>query len=73
MVIEGRMGRERERLVGMSADERAWRAKWLKDQVLSADEPRYVPEYWQEIRNPIRRFYRAPLNLVHKALTPMLV
>lgn len=33
-------------------------------------EPVHVPEYWREIRNPIRRFYTAPLDLITKALTP---
>lgn len=73
MTIIGRTGRERERLIGMTNEERLWRKTWLKDQILSADEPRYVPEYWKEIRNPIRRFYQAPLNVLHKALTPVMV
>ncbi|XP_050086612.1 uncharacterized protein LOC126571825 [Anopheles aquasalis] len=71
MSITGRMVRERERLLGMSPEERAWRAQWLKDQQLSPNEPRYVPEYWKERYNPIRRLYRAPLDLVQKALTPV--
>lgn len=33
MAIAGRMVRERERLVGMTEAERAWRAQYLKDQV----------------------------------------
>lgn len=33
MAIAGRMVRERERLVGMTDAERAWRAQYLKDQV----------------------------------------
>lgn len=33
MGIAGRMVRERERLVGMTDAERAWRAQYLKDQV----------------------------------------
>lgn len=73
MTITGRMVRERERLLGMSPEERAWRAQWLKDQQLSHHEPRHVPEYWKERLNPIRRFYRAPLDLVQKGLTPVLV
>ncbi|XP_062707151.1 uncharacterized protein LOC134287924 [Aedes albopictus] len=72
MTITGRMVRERERLLGMSPEERAWRAQWLKDQQLSHHEPRHVPEYWKERLNPIRRFYRAPLDLVQKGLTPVL-
>lgn len=73
MTIAGRMVRERERLLGMSPEERAWRAQWLKDQQLAHNEPRYVPEYWKERLNPIRRVYRAPLDMVQKGLTPVLV
>lgn len=73
MAIAGRMVRERERLVGMTTDERAWRKQWLKDQVLSHNEPKYVPEYWKERINPIRRFYMAPLNALGSALEPILV
>ncbi|EDS39659.1 lethal 35Di [Culex quinquefasciatus] len=72
MTIAGRMVRERERLLGMSPEERAWRAQWLKDQQLAHNEPRYVPEYWKERLNPIRRVYRAPLDMVQKGLTPVL-
>lgn len=73
MTIAGRMVRERERLVGMTDEERAWRKQWLKDQVLSPNEPRRVPELDAEFLNPIRRFYRAPLDKVCDALTPRLV
>ncbi|XP_035908473.1 uncharacterized protein LOC118510584 [Anopheles stephensi] len=72
MSITGRMVRERERLLGMSPEERAWRAQWLKDQHLSPNEPKYVPEYWKERYNPIRRAYRAPLNMVQNVLTPVI-
>lgn len=34
MAIAGRMVRERERLVGMTDAERAWRSQYLKDQVI---------------------------------------
>lgn len=71
--IGGRMVRERERLHGMTNEERAWRKQYLKDQILTENEPRHVAEYWKERTNPIRRFYKAPLDLMHKALTPMLV
>lgn len=73
MAIAGRMVRERERCIGMTPDERAWRAQWLKDQVLSPREPVYVKEYHDAIRNPIRRFYTAPLNALGRALVPILV
>ena len=71
--IAGRMVRERERCIGMTDEERAWRRQFLKDQVLSDKEPRYVAEYWKERTNPIRRFYKFPLDTVQKILTPVLV
>lgn len=67
------MVRERERLAGMTTEERAWRAQFLKDQHLSPNEPVQVKAYFKERYNPIRRFYQAPLNAVWKALTPVLV
>ncbi|KAG5675622.1 hypothetical protein PVAND_005511 [Polypedilum vanderplanki] len=70
--IGGRMVRERERCIGMTDEERAWRKKYLKDQILSEHEPRYVPEYWKERTNVIRRIYKTPLDMMHKALTPIL-
>lgn len=74
MGIAGRMVRERERLLGMTAEERAWRAQWVKDQRLAPHEPVHVPELAKSKLNPIRRFYKAPLDLVvWKALTPALV
>lgn len=71
--IGGRLVRERERLLGMTDEERAYRKQYLKDQILAHDEPREVPEYWLERTNPIRRFYQFPLATVEKALTPVIV
>lgn len=71
MAIAGRMVSERERLLGMSKDERAWRAQWLRDQRLAPHEPVHVPQL--HALNPIRRFYRAPLNVVENILAPVLV
>lgn len=73
MAIAGRMVSERERLLGMSKEERAWRAQWLKDQRLAPHEPVRVPELERSRLNPIRRFYQAPLNQLTKVLTPVLV
>lgn len=67
------MVRDRERLIGMTDEERLWRAQYLKDQILTKNEPRHVPEYWKEIRNPIRRFYMWPLNTVENIIRPMVV
>ncbi|XP_044732795.1 uncharacterized protein LOC123295485 [Chrysoperla carnea] len=67
--IAGRMVRERERLVGMTDEERAWRKQWLKDQELTAREPVMPKDFYKERYNPIRRLYRAPLNALQVALT----
>ncbi|OXA37049.1 NADH dehydrogenase [ubiquinone] 1 beta subcomplex subunit 6 [Folsomia candida] len=73
MSITGRMVRERERLTGMTPEERAWRKKWLKDQILSPNEPKYIKELHSEAFNPIRRFYRYPLDFVfHRVLQPFI-
>lgn len=70
MPIAGRMVRERERLVGMTDAERAWRKQWLQDQILSPNEPVRVPELERELMNPIRRAYRKPLDVIFNALKP---
>lgn len=72
MSIEGRCKNVRERLIQMSAEDRKWRAQWLKDQHLAPNEPRYVPEYFKEITNPIRRFYKWPLNTLFEKLQPVM-
>ncbi|KAL3269408.1 hypothetical protein HHI36_008478 [Cryptolaemus montrouzieri] len=71
MSIVGRLNRERERLVGMTDEERAFRNKFLKAQILSPTEPRNVPELYKELHNPIRRFYRFPLDQFQKAMEPL--
>lgn len=71
--IGGRMVKERERLRGMTDEERAWRKQYLKDQILTKNEPVHVPEYWKQRTNPIRRFYQFPLNTVEKILAPVIV
>lgn len=67
--IAGRLVRERERLLGMTDEERAWRKQWLKDQELTAREPVVPKDFYKERFNPIRRFYMAPLNKFENALT----
>jgi NADH dehydrogenase (ubiquinone) 1 beta subcomplex subunit 6 len=71
--IAGRYVNERERMTGMTESERAWRAQWLKDQVLSHREPVRVPELERELMNPIRRLYRAPLDMVESMMKPIVV
>lgn len=74
MTIAGRMVRERERCIGMTPEERTWRAQWLKDQILTEREPVYVKELHEQFRNPIRRLYLAPLNkLILEPLIPKIV
>lgn len=74
MSITGRMVRERERCIGMTPEERAWRAQWLKDQILTKREPVYVKELEMEFRNPIRRVYLWPLDkLLLEPLIPKIV
>lgn len=70
MSIAGRYPAERERLAGMTDAERAFRKQWLQDQVLSPNEPRNVPQMYKALYNPIRRFYRWPLDKLETALAP---
>ncbi|KAG5898293.1 hypothetical protein JTB14_008636 [Gonioctena quinquepunctata] len=72
MSIAGRYVEERERLLGMTDAERAFRNQWLKDQELSHNEPKKVPEIYKATYNPIRRAYRWPLDQLAKALEPAL-
>lgn len=71
MDLGGRLVRERERLLGMTDEERAYRAQYLKDQILSANEPREVPQLYKEQYNVIRRIYRFPLDKFGEAITPL--
>lgn len=74
MTIGGRMVRERERCIGMTPEERAWRAQYLKDQILTEREPVFVKELHQQFRNPLRRWYMKPLdNLLLEPLIPRIV
>jgi len=67
------MPHERERLdgAGMTAEDRALRRQWLKDQELSPNEPVFVPGLVQ--KNPFRRFYGAPWDTLFNKLGPYLV
>lgn len=46
----------------MTDEERFLRKQWLKDQILAADEPRFVPE--AHPNNRIRTFYKRPWNAI---------
>ncbi|GBM42535.1 hypothetical protein AVEN_3342-1 [Araneus ventricosus] len=72
--IRGLFEDERLRLSEEFTDEeRAWRKQWLKDQVLSPNEPRPESEEWiREVRNPIRRFLSKPWQLLESSITPVI-
>ncbi|CAL1680200.1 unnamed protein product [Lasius platythorax] len=72
MTIVRRVGRERERMLGMTDEERAWRKKWLDAQKLAPEEPVTPKGYYEEMYNPIRRFYSAPMNKVQNMLEPLM-
>ena len=75
MSIESRFANERERL-GPDFNEkwRKYRAQYLKDRELHHSEPFHVPELYNELNNPIRRFYKAPFNYLEKnILAPKIV
>jgi len=73
MNISGRLIHEKERLYGMTPEEREWRKKWLRDQELTPREPIAAKYYDKDLMNPIRRMYRKPLDIVwFKLLEPMI-
>lgn len=61
---------ERERLAGagMTAEDRALRKQWLKDQELAPHEPVYIAELYP--KNPIRRALAAPWDGFFGAVKP---
>ncbi|KAK6617158.1 hypothetical protein RUM44_005489 [Polyplax serrata] len=67
--IGGRMVDIRQRCMGMTDEERRWRAQFLKDQQLSHNEPREVPELYKDTTNFFRRLYDRPSRNLEKALT----
>jgi len=72
MSIVRRVARERERMLGMTDEERAWRKKWLDAQKLAPEEP-VIPEgYYKQMYNPIRRFYMAPGNKFQTMMEPLM-
>ncbi|XP_014482570.1 PREDICTED: uncharacterized protein LOC106748499 [Dinoponera quadriceps] len=72
MSIARRMIRERERMLGMTDEERAWRKKWLKAQILAPEEPVWSESLYKEMYNPIRRFYKWPWNRFQDMMEPVL-
>ena len=55
----------------MTAEDRLLRKQWLKDQELSPNEPRIVPELYP--KNFFRRCFSAPWNIFFGVLRPVLV
>jgi len=55
---------------GMTDEDREYRRRWLKDQILAETEPMEVPGLYQARINPIRRALCWPMNQVVKAATP---
>ncbi|XP_018050933.1 PREDICTED: uncharacterized protein LOC108688904 [Atta colombica] len=72
MSIVRRMEHERERMLGMTDEERAWRKKWLDAQKLAPEEPVYPKGYYEAMYNPIRRFYMTPMNKFENILAPVI-
>lgn len=67
---------ERDRVATrMSDEDRARRAKWMKDQDLAKDEPRTHKSLMDKIKpkNAIRRLVKAPGNMLEGALTNVMV
>lgn len=73
MWLEGREAYMVERMRGMTPERRAYRKQFLKDQVLSAREPVFVPELYRELNNPVRRFFRYPFDKLQAFLEPKIV
>jgi len=71
MSITGRTHLEKVRLDGMTPEQREWRKKWLKDQTLSPREPILIPKDHPDLMNPIRRFYRKPLDVLFFKVLPI--
>lgn len=67
------MPHERQRLAGagMTDADRALRRQWLKDQELSPNEPREIPEL--KPKNIVKRIYGKPWDIFFGALRPVVV
>lgn len=73
MTIVRRVVHERERMLGMTDEERAWRKKWVDAQKLAPEEPVMPMGYYKTMYNPIRRFYKAPMNKFQDTVEPYIV
>lgn len=69
MSLSGRFHNERARLgPDFTEADRQWRIKYLQAQRLTPGEPFYVPQALTSHLNPIRRFYRFPLDIFENYL-----
>ena len=74
MSIETRFANERHRLSEEYTEKwKQYRIKYIKSLILTRKEPRDVPEFYREFFNPIRRFYRIPLDTYEKLAKPIVV
>lgn len=74
MWLNGRFANERARLgPDFTEADRQWRIKYIKSLDLHPAEPFHVPNLLSSHLNPIRRFYRAPLDIVERALAKKMV
>lgn len=71
--IGGRMIDPRQRCMGMTDEERRWRAQFLKDQVLYPNEPKEVPELYKATTNVFRRLWRTPMWRFQTLMSSILV
>lgn len=69
--IAGRTVHLRQRCLGMTDIERRWRAQFLKDQVLSHDEPKFVADLYKDTTNIFRRLWKTPLYHFEKFCQPL--
>lgn len=72
--LKGRFRNERPRLgPDFTEEDRQWRIKWHQSQEMHHSEPFYVPALQKVNLNPIRRLYRAPLDILENALAKRMV
>jgi hypothetical protein len=65
---------ERSRLpFRMTNEERLWRKQWLQDQVLAADEPKYIPNLHKLHKNPVRYRWMVFWDGLFNKLRPVVV
>ncbi len=66
MVLEGREKFMKERMRGMTPEQRAYRKQWLQDQILTDREPVEVPQIYYELNNVFKRTINYPFNKLER-------